>query len=122
MLCECGKPIEPAYEQTGKCEDCYADIYAGSNNKDYKKWLEPDNEPKPGAAVSEEDALALPVSDLELSDIITNRLSEVGIIYARDLVKKTEAELIDMRNFGKKTLSEIKKHLQRFGLKLKQPK
>ena len=117
MLCKkCGKLVEPSYEQIGECENCFAEIQAytcGNKTGGYEDRPKPD-------AISEEEALALPVSDLELSDITTNRLSNMDIIYTRDLVKKTEVELRNIRSFGDKTLNKIKKQLQIFGLALKQ--
>lgn len=51
--------------------------------------------------------LAQPVSELELSVRSANCLREAHIKTIGDLVKKTEAEMLKYRNFGKKSLMEI---------------
>ncbi len=51
--------------------------------------------------------LAQPVSDLELSVRSANCLREANIKTIGELVKKTEAEMLKYRNFGKKSLNEI---------------
>jgi DNA-directed RNA polymerase subunit alpha len=37
-----------------------------------------------------------------------------------ELVQKTEAELMDIRNFGQKSIDEVKGKLEELGLSLKQ--
>ena len=69
--------------------------------------------------MSEEEALALPISNLELSIRTENHLSNKGIIFIKDLVVKTEEELRNMPNFGDMGLAEIKRQLADFGLALK---
>ncbi len=112
MLCKkCGGPVEPQYEQIGKCENCFADACDNFTNiYEDKVNLDP---------VSEEEALALPISNLELSIRTENHLSNKGIIFIKDLVVKTEEELRNMPNFGDMGLAEIKRQLADFGLALK---
>jgi len=60
----------------------------------------------------------LPVSELELSVRSSNCLREAGIKSIADLVKKTEEEMLGFKNFGKKSLSEIKELLSDMNLTL----
>lgn len=64
------------------------------------------------------EKLHMSVSDLELSVRSTNCFKEANIKIIRDLVTKTEEELLCFRNFGKKSLVEIKDILQSMGLSL----
>ena len=60
--------------------------------------------------------LAQPVSELELSVRSANCLREARIKTIGGLVKKTEAEMLKYRNFGKKSLNEITAILKGMGL------
>ena len=60
--------------------------------------------------------LAQPVSDLELSVRSANCLREANIKSIGELVKKTEAEMLKYRNFGKKSLNEITAIVKEMGL------
>ncbi len=59
---------------------------------------------------------AQPVSDLELSVRSANCLREANIKTIGELVKKTEAEMLKYRNFGKKSLNEITAIVKEMGL------
>lgn len=52
--------------------------------------------------------LSKPVSELELSVRSANCLEAANIVTIRDLVTKTESEMLKYRNFGRKSLNEIK--------------
>ncbi|MCK5306203.1 MAG: DNA-directed RNA polymerase subunit alpha [Candidatus Omnitrophica bacterium] len=56
------------------------------------------------------------VSELELSVRSANCLREAKIQSIGDMVKKTENDMLKYRNFGKKSLTEIKEMLQQMGL------
>ena len=60
--------------------------------------------------------LAQPVSDLELSVRSANCLREANIKTIGELVKKSEAEMLKYRNFGKKSLNEITGIVKEMGL------
>ena len=60
--------------------------------------------------------LAQPVSELELSVRSANCLREAHIKTIGELVKKSEAEMLKYRNFGKKSLTEIGNFLKGMGL------
>ncbi len=62
------------------------------------------------------EQLSRHVSDLELSVRSANCLKNAGINYIWELVEKTEAEMLKTKNFGRKSLSEIKEVLMDLGL------
>ena len=64
------------------------------------------------------EKLRLPISELELSVRSSNCLREANIKAIADLVKKSEDEMLAFKNFGKKSLTEIKELLAGMGLTL----
>lgn len=58
------------------------------------------------------------VDELELSVRSANCLQNAGIEYIWQLVEKTEAEMLKTKNFGRKSLNEIKEILQDLNLSL----
>jgi DNA-directed RNA polymerase subunit alpha len=64
------------------------------------------------------EKLRLPISELELSVRSSNCLREANIKTISDLVKRGEDEMLGFKNFGKKSLSEIKQLLGGMGLTL----
>ncbi|MFH1413547.1 MAG: DNA-directed RNA polymerase subunit alpha [Candidatus Omnitrophota bacterium] len=64
------------------------------------------------------EKLRLPISELELSVRSSNCLREAGIKAIADLVKRSEDEMLGFKNFGKKSLNEIKSLLVGMGLTL----
>lgn len=60
--------------------------------------------------------LSRSVEDLELSVRSANCLKNAGINTIGELVQKTEAEMLKTKNFGRKSLSEIKDILGEYGL------
>jgi DNA-directed RNA polymerase subunit alpha len=58
------------------------------------------------------------VDDLELSVRSANCLKNANIRYIGELVMKTEAEMLKTKNFGRKSLNEIKEILSEMGLAL----
>ncbi|MCB9793310.1 MAG: DNA-directed RNA polymerase subunit alpha [Alphaproteobacteria bacterium] len=58
------------------------------------------------------------VDELELSVRSANCLQNAGIEYIHQLVQKTEAEMLKTKNFGRKSLNEIKEILGEMGLSL----
>ena len=67
---------------------------------------------------SSNNALLKPVSELELSVRSANCLKNANIKYIYELVSKTEGEMLRTKNFGRKSLNEIKKILVSMGLSL----
>ena len=70
--------------------------------------------------IEEKDAinsnLLRQVDDLELSVRSANCLKNAGINLIADLVQKSEAEMLKTKNFGRKSLNEIKAILSEMGL------
>jgi DNA-directed RNA polymerase subunit alpha len=62
------------------------------------------------------DILLRHVDDLELSVRSANCLKNAGINLIGELVEKTEAEMLKTKNFGRKSLNEIKEILLESGL------
>ena len=58
------------------------------------------------------------VDELELSVRSANCLANANIKYIGDLVQKTESEMLKTKNFGRKSLKEIKEILAEMGLSL----
>jgi DNA-directed RNA polymerase subunit alpha len=80
-------------------------------------------EPAPEATVSEEqqklnENLWKSVDDLELSVRSANCLQNANIRYIGELVQKTESDMLKTKNFGRKSLKEIKEILAGMGLSL----
>lgn len=64
------------------------------------------------------EKLRLPISELELSVRSSNCLREANIKVIGDLVKRSEEDMLGFKNFGKKSLTEIKELLAGLGLNL----
>lgn len=65
-----------------------------------------------------QDLLSRPVEDLtELSVRSRNSLQKEQILTVRDLVERTEQEMLSIENFGKKSLQEINEFLMGHGLR-----
>ncbi|MBO7236791.1 MAG: DNA-directed RNA polymerase subunit alpha [Kiritimatiellae bacterium] len=62
--------------------------------------------------------LNMSVNEIELSVRAANCLNTANISTVGELAKKTEADMLKYRNFGKKTLTEIKQKLAQLGLSL----
>ncbi|MGL4986141.1 MAG: DNA-directed RNA polymerase subunit alpha [Treponemataceae bacterium] len=62
--------------------------------------------------------LTTPVEELELSVRSSNCLKNANIRTIGELTRKTEDDITKTRNFGKKSLTEIKERLQDWGLSL----
>jgi len=81
-----------------------------------------DEEPEPIEIEEEEEAIKFnenlfrPVSELELSVRSANCLKNAEITLIGELVQKTESEMLKTKNFGRKSLNEIKTILNEMGL------
>lgn len=87
-------------------------------------FLNFDEEPEPVATIKEEHGsqfnpnLYRSVDELELSVRSANCLQNANIKFIHELVQKTEAEMLKTKNFGRKSLNEIKEILSEMGLGL----
>jgi DNA-directed RNA polymerase subunit alpha len=64
-------------------------------------------------------AFAMPIEDLDLTVRSYNCLKREGIHTVGELVSRSEADLLDIRNFGAKSIDEVKLKLATLGLQLK---
>ncbi len=62
--------------------------------------------------------LRLPIAELQLSVRAGNCLETEDILTVRDLVVHSEDELLEVRNFGETTLTEVQEKLRELGLHL----
>jgi DNA-directed RNA polymerase subunit alpha len=65
-----------------------------------------------------EEILFMTLEDLDLSARSLNCLRKANVEYTGDLIQKTEEELLNLENFGKRSLVEIKDKLSEHGLGL----
>ena len=63
---------------------------------------------------------AITIEELNLSVRSYNCLKREGINAVGDLVEKSESELMDIRNFGQKSIDEVKAKLEELGLGLRE--
>ncbi len=87
-------------------------------------FLNFDEDPEPVMVMKEDKGpqfnpnLYRSVEELELSVRSANCLQNANIKYIYELVQKTEAEMLKTKNFGRKSLNEIKDILGEMGLSL----
>jgi len=74
--------------------------------------------PSPADAAMAAD-MALPIEELDLTVRSYNCLKREGIHTVGELVGRSEADLLDIRNFGAKSIDEVKVKLVGLGLALK---
>jgi len=65
-----------------------------------------------------ESKLSMSLADLNLSVRAGNCLESENIMTVRDLVTRTEDQLLEVRNFGETTLTEVRNKLRDLGLHL----
>ena len=87
----------------------------------YVKILKIEGEKGPVQATIPEELYNKPVDQLNLSVRTMNCLRRGGIATVGELTLKTERDLLTLRNFGQKSLNEIKEKLAELGLTLKAP-
>ncbi|MGQ9488208.1 MAG: DNA-directed RNA polymerase subunit alpha [Armatimonadota bacterium] len=73
----------------------------------------------PEATLLPTDVPDVRVEDLDFSVRTYNCLKRAGITSVRDLVHRTEHELLNIRNFGKKSLYEVREKLAQLNLTLR---
>ena len=92
---------------------------------DDEPWLplslvttEPAATPSSAPAPTRHELLSRSVEELELSVRTANCLQNENIHWIGELVQKTELELLKVKNFGRKSLTEIEMILKDMGLQL----
>ena len=84
----------------------------------FDETMEPSEESKDSSIPSLNENLFRSVDDLELSVRSANCLKNANIRYIGELVVRSEAEMLKTKNFGRKSLNEIKEILSEMGLGL----
>jgi DNA-directed RNA polymerase subunit alpha len=74
---------------------------------------------EPGADAQMGKLYAMPIEELDLSVRPYNCLKRAGINTVGDLMQRTEEEIVSVKNFGRKSLDEVKEKLTQLGLSLK---
>jgi len=88
--------------QAGEFDDLFSE-----EDKEYARWeLEHD--------------LAKSIDEIEFTTRTYDCLQHANILKVGQLVKKKESDLIKLRNFGRKSLTEVEEKLMELGLTLKQ--
>jgi DNA-directed RNA polymerase subunit alpha len=65
--------------------------------------------------------LAYPIEEMEFSVRTFNCLKKESVNSVGELIQRTEEELLDIRNFGKRSLEEVIQKLAQFELALREP-
>ncbi|MDD2651245.1 MAG: DNA-directed RNA polymerase subunit alpha [Candidatus Cloacimonetes bacterium] len=107
------EPKDSLYLSAKLLKDLYSTLVQFEEEPDYVEEVEMDPELE-----RLEKVLAINVKELELTVRSANCLSAAKIETIGDLVSKTEQEMLKFRNFGKKSLEEIKKLTTTFDLTL----
>jgi len=74
--------------------------------------------PDAASALPGSPDLMLPIEDMDFSVRSYNCLKREGVQTVGELVQKTEQDLLDIRNFGQKSIEEVKQKLGELGLSL----
>ena len=72
----------------------------------------------PGTDAALDSTLNMSLAELKLSVRATNCLESENIHTVRDLVRRNEDQLLEVRNFGETTLHEVQEKLAELGLRL----
>lgn len=107
---------EDALKQAGAILKHHLDVFDKVSDEEY-------GFEDAGTEVSEEQnklrkLLNMSVNEIELSVRAANCLNNANITTVGELAMKTEQEMLKYRNFGKKSLNEIKEKLEALGLSL----
>lgn len=84
----------------------------------FDETMEPSEEARDSSSPTLNENLFRSVDDLELSVRSANCLKNANIRYIGELVVRSEAEMLKTKNFGRKSLNEIKEILSEMGLGL----
>jgi len=71
-------------------------------------------------SAAQAELLARPASTLELSVRARKCLQRLGVNTIGDLIARTESQLMESRNFGERSLQEVKDQLARLNLRLRE--
>lgn len=104
---------EDALAEAAKIAKEYFAVFINFNDSDYAHDKDQDEGDEKIRSL-----LSTPVDELELSVRSSNCLKNANIRTIGELTKKTEDDIAKTRNFGKKSLTEIKEKLMEWGLNL----
>jgi DNA-directed RNA polymerase subunit alpha len=102
---------EEALSQAAQLVQGHMDIYSRLSTVEEMEAL-PEAETEP----EEESVLDASIDTLELSIRSMNCLKNANIRTLRDLVARSEKEMVEIRNFGEKSLKEVRDKLEVLGL------
>ena len=110
-------PLEALTKSAAILRDLFAEFVIDENSRSKNEML------PPSAALNDDekalvDRLVTDVSELELSVRAVNCLNSANIQYLGELVEKSENQMLKYRNFGRKSLLEIKQKLSDMDLSL----
>jgi len=110
-------PLEALTKSAAILRDLFAEFVIDENSRSKNEML------PPSAGLNDDekalvDRLVTDVSELELSVRAVNCLNSASIQYLGQLVEKSEHQMLKYRNFGRKSLLEIKQKLNDMGLSL----
>ena len=103
---------EEALSQAAQLVQGHMDIYASLAEVE-EPVLPPETEAEPE---KEDSILDESIETLELSIRSMNCLKNANIRTLRDLVSRSEKEMVEIRNFGEKSLKEVRSKLEVMGL------
>ena len=102
---------EEALSQAAQLVQGHMDIYSRlSTVEEMEDLAETETEPE------EESVLDASIDSLELSIRSMNCLKNANIRTLRDLVSRSEKDMVEIRNFGEKSLKEVRDKLEVLGL------
>jgi len=107
------KPDE-AVKESAKILGRHIDLFIHLGEKAEALGLEPERREEIPAS-----ALEMSIEDLELSSRSLNCLKKAGIKTVGELIANSEAELMKFKNFGTKSLTEVRNKLAEYKLALK---
>jgi DNA-directed RNA polymerase subunit alpha len=102
---------EDALAYAAKIQKEYMNVFINFQEEEIERKVEAEK----GEKLLNEN-LFRTVEELELSVRSANCLKNANMTYIYELVQKTEAELLRTKNFGRKSLEEIKEKLAKLGL------
>jgi DNA-directed RNA polymerase subunit alpha len=102
---------EEALSQAAQLVQGHMEIYSQLSTVEEMETL-----PEAEAESEEESVLDASIDTLELSIRSMNCLKNANIRTLRDLVSRTEKEMVEIRNFGEKSLKEVRDKLEVLGL------
>jgi DNA-directed RNA polymerase subunit alpha len=102
---------EEAVSQAAQLVQGHLDIYSRlASAEDVETPAASERQPR------EESILDTSIDSLELSIRSMNCLKNANIRTLRDLVSRSERQMVEIRNFGEKSLKEVREKLETLGL------